>query len=72
MPTIADHQRKFQQAEQALSAWGDQAPVLLERLEAEGIRSVADWRALGRRRFRIFGITRSMAAQLDELARGAP
>jgi hypothetical protein len=43
---------------------------VLERLAAEGIASLADWRALGPRRHRIFGITVSMVRQLDELARG--
>ncbi|HXP99354.1 MAG TPA: hypothetical protein VN845_04730 [Solirubrobacteraceae bacterium] len=45
---------------------------MLERLHAEGVHSFADWRALGRKRREIFGITSRMVAQLDELARGAP
>jgi hypothetical protein len=53
----------------AVQAPGDTLPDhILDRLDAEGIRSLDDWRALGRRRFRIWGITRSMARKLDALA----
>jgi hypothetical protein len=48
------------------------APHILERLAAEGVCTLADWRALGRRRFQLWGVTRAMAAQIDEIARGAP
>ena len=44
---------------------------ILERLAAEGVNSLADWRALKRRRHQIFGITSRVAAQLDALARVA-
>lgn len=49
----------------------DQIPArVLERLTAEGIRTLADWRRLTRRARRsIFGITRATVEQLDELAR---
>jgi hypothetical protein len=40
-------------------------------LRAEGVTTLGAWRALGRRRRAIFGITASMVRQLDELARGA-
>jgi hypothetical protein len=41
---------------------------VLDRLEAVGVRSLADWFALGRKRFQIFGITRAMARRIDGLA----
>jgi hypothetical protein len=44
-------------------------PHLIERLAAEGVHSLTDWRALGRRRHQVWGITRRMAAELDALAR---
>ncbi|MFZ1905216.1 MAG: hypothetical protein WAU56_07475 [Steroidobacteraceae bacterium] len=44
-------------------------PAIADRLAAEGVYTLADWRALGRKRLQLFGITRAMAAQLDELAR---
>jgi hypothetical protein len=45
---------------------------IIERLAAEGIDSLEAWRRLGRKRLRIFGITRRVVAQLDALAeRGA-
>ena len=42
---------------------------IVARLADAGVRSVADWRALGRRRMEIFGITRRWIDALDELAR---
>jgi hypothetical protein len=48
-------------------AWADLPPAIATRLAAEGVTSLADWRALGRRRLQIFGVTRAMVAQLDEL-----
>ncbi len=42
---------------------------IVERLRAEGINSLADWVALGRRRLAIFGVTRRMVTELDALAR---
>jgi hypothetical protein len=44
------------------------APIV-ERLAAEGVDSLEAWRALGPKRFQIFGVTRSMVRQLDALAR---
>lgn len=46
---------------------------VLERLRAEGIdvTTLGEWRALGRRRFQVWGITRRTALELDKLARGA-
>lgn len=37
-------------------------------LQAEGVRTLEDWRALGRSRFMIFGITRAMVCKIDALA----
>ncbi len=42
------------------------------RLAAEGVRSLVDWRALGRKRLAIFGITPSVIKQLDDLAKVQP
>ena len=44
---------------------------ILERLAAEGVRDLADWRALGRRRFELWGITSRMVRELDAAARKA-
>lgn len=46
-------------------------PAIAARLAGEGVHSLADWRALGRKRLQIFGITKRVIKQLDELARGA-
>jgi hypothetical protein len=43
---------------------------IIERLAA-GVDSLETWRKLGRKRLRIFGITRRVAALLDALERGA-
>jgi hypothetical protein len=40
------------------------APIL-QRLAAHGITTAEHWVTLGRRRLLIFGVTRSMAAQID-------
>lgn len=53
-----------------LSALG-LAPAIIDRLTAEGITTASAWRALGRRRRAIFGITRAMVQQIDGLAREA-
>jgi len=45
--------------------------ALLERLRAEGVATLEEWVALGRRRRQIFGITRAVVDQLDALARTA-
>jgi hypothetical protein len=47
-------------------------PPILERLLAEGVHDFHQWRALGRKRFRIFGVTTAMARRIDELARETP
>ena len=44
------------------------APHISQRLLAEGITSLADWVALGPKRFGIFGITRSTAKEIDSIA----
>jgi hypothetical protein len=43
--------------------------AILERLAAEGVRTLEQWRALGRRRHELFGVTRRVAEQLDALAK---
>lgn len=53
-------------------AQGTLPPHILERLAAEGVHSLADWRALGRRRFQLWGVTRRVVEQVDKLARGTP
>jgi hypothetical protein len=45
---------------------------ILARLAAEGVSTLAEWRALGRRRYEIWGITRKTVAQIDQLARTQP
>ncbi|HEX4050502.1 MAG TPA: hypothetical protein VHY19_06470 [Steroidobacteraceae bacterium] len=40
-------------------------------LERAGVKSIADWRALGRRRFGIFGVPAPLIARLDAAARAA-
>jgi hypothetical protein len=42
---------------------------LIERLRAEGVATLEEWVALGRRRRQIFGVTRAAVAQLDALAK---
>lgn len=42
---------------------------LRERLAAEGVYTLKDWTALGRRRHQLFGITSATVKQLDALAR---
>jgi hypothetical protein len=42
---------------------------LIERLRAEGVATLEEWVALGRRRRQIFGVTRAVVAQLDALAK---
>ena len=44
---------------------------LLERLRAEGVATLEEWVALGRRRRQIFGVTRAAVEQLDALAKAA-
>lgn len=44
---------------------------LIERLRAEGVATLEEWVALGRRRRQIFGVTRTVVAQLDALAKAA-
>jgi hypothetical protein len=36
-----------------------------QRLEREGIRSCAQWQALGRRRLQIFGLTSARVREID-------
>lgn len=54
-------------------AWADLPADIRERLAGEGINCAAAWRALSRSRKRsIFGITPSMAKQIDAAAGRAP
>jgi len=46
-------------------------PALVERLRKQGIATLEEWVALGRRRRQIFGVTRAAIAQLDALAKAA-
>jgi hypothetical protein len=43
-------------------------PQISQRLIAEGITSLADWRALGPQRLAIFGVTRAVAKLIDKAA----
>lgn len=56
-------------SERPISALG-LAPRIVNRLAAEGVLTASAWRALGRKRLRIFGVTRAMVRQIDALARG--
>jgi len=47
-------------------------PAILARLAAEGVETLEQWRALGRRRRQLWGITAARVAEIDELARGTP
>jgi hypothetical protein len=58
-------------APQTPARWADIPETIHARLAREGVTSVADWLALGKRRFRVWGVTRSMVRELDALARGA-
>lgn len=42
---------------------------LRERLASEGVFTLQDWAALGRRRHQLFGITSATVKKLDALAR---
>lgn len=44
---------------------------LRERLAGEGVFTLQDWKALGRRRHQLFGITSATVKQLDALARSS-
>ena len=44
-------------------------PAIADRLAREGVTTLQHWRALGRKRHLIFGVTPRTIAQLDELAR---
>jgi len=47
----------------------DLPPRLIERLRGEGVATLEDWVALGRRRLQIFGVSRPTVANLDALAK---
>lgn len=47
------------------------ADHVLATLAEEGVATLSDWRQLGLRRLRIWGITRRTAAMLDRAAREA-
>jgi hypothetical protein len=42
---------------------------IVQRLRAESIIALSDWRSRGRKRLQIFGVTRRMVAELDALVR---
>jgi hypothetical protein len=44
---------------------------LRQRLAAEGVYTLQDWTALGRRRHQLFGITSATVKKLDALARSS-
>ena len=54
----------------------DLPPAIVARLADEGVTTLEAWRALGRRRHRIFGITAVMVARIDKALaaalKGAP
>ena len=50
-------------------AIGGLPEALRDRLAAEGVYTLQDWTALGRRRHQLFGITSATVKQLDALAR---
>ena len=52
-------------------AIGELPEALRERLAAEGVFTLTDWVALGRRRRELFGITSAIVKKLDALARAA-
>lgn len=43
--------------------------TIVSRLAAENIFTISDWERLGRKRFRIFGITTSTAKKIDALTK---
>ena len=49
----------------------DLPPRLIDVLRAEGVSTLEAWKALGRRRRQIFGVTRAAVEQLDALAKSA-
>ncbi len=57
---------------QAPEPFGALPSLIVERLHAEGVHSLDDWRALGSKRFQLFGITGRIALQIDKLAEVAP
>jgi hypothetical protein len=46
-------------------------PTTALRLAGYGVRSLDEWRALGRKRLALFGVTSRMVAELDALEREA-
>jgi hypothetical protein len=56
----------------ALALFSGQAPipeslpgVLIERLKSHGVGTVEQWRQLGRKRLKLFGLTRRHVALID-------
>jgi hypothetical protein len=43
-------------------------PLIVERLASHGVRTLADWKRLGRRRHLLFGVTPTLVKKLDQLA----
>lgn len=68
MRIVHQHRGTAQQPDDTLAAL---PPHIVEQLHLEGVYSLADWRRLGRRRLRIFGITRRTVEELDTAARKA-
>jgi hypothetical protein len=73
MATLTDHQPKFQPTRAAPrpAAWDAIPERIRLLLEREGLDSPAAWRAAGKRRKAIFGVTPRWIRELDRLARGA-
>jgi hypothetical protein len=58
--------------ERDVRTWDEIPEAIRGRLIAEGLDSPSAWRAAGRRRFEVFGVTRRAATLLDRLARDVP
>jgi hypothetical protein len=50
---------------EALPLPADLPAAVLQRVAAHGVTTCDQWQALGRRRHRLFGITRRMVAEID-------
>ena len=70
--TLRETEYAPQLSRPAESAWAEIPPAIRERLAGYGLHSTADWRRLGTRRHRLFGVVPSVVAQLDVLARRRP
>lgn len=59
-------------ARDAALSWADLPAVVLERLRGHNVASAEDWFALGRRRYKLFGVTRRMCSEIDAAIAGRP